>query len=338
VKTQSEIDDFVSRYRKYYDEQEKARTKQNESSEKHTNDEKETRNPSEQSDQNSRNKKAFEEPEIVDFSKTKNPVEKVIEEYVNEGKKELVQYDDSNKSSNKDQIRKTAKKPAGKLQKTSNNKPNANVNKTKAPKVKEVKIKAGTSNWFITPTESTKDTSNSVGINNKKIDLDEMFDSVEDKIQEKINKKLASMKRLQDKQTKNEIRMKRKRKNDDLVNDIDKLGLKGQQKMKPMIDKPMEESTDFNPSNHSSESQNVTNIANFNSDAVSQTKKAEIDPNKFMNVKPVYLKTALPNEIAGEEDALDDSEGEDQHQIISEAFADDDVVDEFQRDKEEEVN
>ena len=108
----------------------------------------------------------------------------------------------------------------------------------------------------------------------------------------------------------------------------------------PIIDKPIEESTSSQPSMEDPQIEKVINITEFNKLVTSKKETAEIDPNKFINMKPKHVKTMLPEEIGGDHDALDDSEGEneeDQHQIISEAFADDDVVDEFRKEKEEEV-
>ena len=71
----------------------------------------------------------------------------------------------------------------------------------------------------------------------------------------------------------------------------------------------------------------------------SNASKIEIDPNKYINIKPKHLNTDLPIDITGGDDVLDDSEDEEERRnVVSEAFADDDVVEEFRKEKEEEVS
>ncbi|XP_011504581.1 PREDICTED: U3 small nucleolar RNA-associated protein 14 homolog B [Ceratosolen solmsi marchali] len=338
MSTQPEIDDFVSRYRKFYDAQKTSEKKQSNIS-KNTNGNENTvqNNISEDNINNERIinnnvKKVFEEPEMEDVCKSRNPVEKIIEEnFPNENG--FGKPDNAKRFCSQDKTHKREKK----VVKTPNAKLKTNLNKTlkKVAKTKGIKIKAGTSNWFISPIESEKKISNDI----KRIDIDEIFDTLENKVQLKVTKKLSKMKNLLNKEIKKENvkKSKRKRGNEDSTNDVEQLGLKGQRNVKPIINKPIEETTNFQPSNKNSGSDGINDTNDFNSNVMQPTKKVEIDPNKFMNVKPVHVKTMLPDDIAGDEDALDDSEYEDQQQIISEAFADDDVVDEFQREKDQEI-
>ncbi|XP_027211390.2 U3 small nucleolar RNA-associated protein 14 homolog A [Penaeus vannamei] len=65
-------------------------------------------------------------------------------------------------------------------------------------------------------------------------------------------------------------------------------------------------------------------------DNIEETKKVDIDPTKFIQVKSERLHTAMPNTMTTDNDALDDSdEDENAEDVIREAFADDYLVDEF---------
>lgn len=77
--------------------------------------------------------------------------------------------------------------------------------------------------------------------------------------------------------------------------------------------------------------------------AESSKKIEEIDPNKFINMKPVKLNTELPDMLVNEGDENDDSDVEEsirksQKDVVSEAFCDDDIVDDFHRDKQKEID
>lgn len=320
VKTEPEIDDFISGYRKFWDE----RNKQNEQ-------EKDNTNKTVSRDESHKNKNV-EEPEIKNFNQKKNPVEKLIEEYSNDKENGFSQC---NTHKDDDQKTLTTAKIMKNLQKTSKNKLGIKSLNNKVTKVKKAKIKVGTSRWSISPTNEIDKVADSDENNLK--DLDEMFDSVEDKIQEKINKKLLKVKKMLDKTTKIEKKKSKINNDDESTNDIDQLGLKGQKNMRPIIDRANQESTSSKPDDESTSIEKISNLVDFNNQATSRKKTTEIDPTKFINMKPKHVGTILPDEIAAD-GALDDSEAEeDQHQIISEAFADDDVIDEFRKEKEDEV-
>ena len=66
---------------------------------------------------------------------------------------------------------------------------------------------------------------------------------------------------------------------------------------------------------------------------------AAIDPNKFMSIEPVKLKSSVPlTEEVGEEDEQEDQEALERRMTLAEAFADDDVVAEFKEDKKRAVD
>lgn len=183
--------------------------------------------------------------------------------------------------------------------------------------------KSGTSRWVISEIEDVEES--------KHIDLDKIFERVEDNVNEKICKKVAEFNNEFEISLLSEKKDKKSRKAKvEYENELDKLGLKSQRPMRPVIDEPLSYSNEDSK-------QAKTNLNTVINPVKSTKSSAEIDPNNFMVVKTKYMKTALPNDMLA--DALDDNDVEDdQQQLISEAFADDDVVDEFRKEKEEEVN
>lgn len=302
VKTEPEIDDFISGYRKFWDEKNKKNTDEQESQNKTVSDD---ANKGTNFDKNSTKNLVYK----------LNPVEKVIEEY----------------SSTKENGFHSSQEYQMDSRKTF---PNKTVIEN-SRKEKKTKIKAGTSNWSVSPISEMIE---QIGSDKKILkDIDELFDSVEDKIQEKINKKLSKVQKMLDNETKKEKKRNKRKKEDQSIDDVNKLGLKGQKVVRPIIDQANEESTSLGPDDESTKVEKAASITDLNKKNSLIKKTTEIDPTKFINMKPKHIGTLLPDEITVD-GALDDSETEeDQHQIISEAFADDDVVDEFRKEKEDEV-
>ena len=167
--------------------------------------------------------------------------------------------------------------------------------------------------------------------------ISKMFDIAEEKMQDQIKSKFE---RVAEKY--NRVAKKQKMKKSvqfKEVNEFDGLEIQATNH-RPILDIALDErvndsSLDLNTeSNYARSTEYNNNLPPPQSDA----SKTEIDPNKYINVKPKHLNTALPADITGGDDALDDSENEDEkHNVISEAFADDDVVEEFRKEKQEEV-
>lgn len=167
--------------------------------------------------------------------------------------------------------------------------------------------------------------------------IDDMFDSVTENIKCKVDYKIQKMKKKLETESKVN---KRKKKEEDKKNEDDTMNLEFKEaKQKPILDLPLEEAT----SKENSQQQDLMSlktIANTEHEFAEKTDThaAEIDPQKYLKIKPKYLKTQMPDLDTGGEDVLDDSEQEEEtHRIMSEAFADDDVVEEFRKEKEEEV-
>ncbi|CAK9811068.1 U3 small nucleolar RNA-associated protein 14 homolog A [Anthophora plagiata] len=110
-------------------------------------------------------------------------------------------------------------------------------------------------------------------------------------------------------------------------------------KQKPILDLPLNESI----SKDTSELNNELKNTNVKYDSILfvpkvNSSEVEIDPNKYINVKPKQLNTDLPAVITEGDEVLDDNEDEEERRnIIIEAFADDDVTEEFRKEKEEKV-
>ncbi|XP_046838453.1 U3 small nucleolar RNA-associated protein 14 homolog A [Vespa crabro] len=197
---------------------------------------------------------------------------------------------------------------------------------------------AATSAWNVQECETlnTDDVKNNSTLLSEKID--EMFDLMEDKMQKRIRTQISRVKR------KFNIDMEKKNNNDNESNvdepDIEELEFKNK-KQKPILNKPMEEVIKSTKSLKDEDVIKLKSLAKSMDKTtidVSKNKDMDIDPNKYINVTPKHLNTDLPNVTTDGDDILDDNEDEEEiHNIISEAFADDDVVDEFRKEKEEEI-
>lgn len=106
-------------------------------------------------------------------------------------------------------------------------------------------------------------------------------------------------------------------------------------KRKPILDSPLVETTSRENVQKDSDLTNLKTIANTVQDSASTSHEVEIDLKKYANIRPKYLKTQLPNvATAGDEDS---EQEEETHRIMSEAFSDNDVAEEFRKEQEEEV-
>lgn len=211
-------------------------------------------------------------------------------------------------------------------------------NKTVKSQKKDMSKVTATSSWNVEPAEdnsvkSVDKSFSSVAPNSEKIN--KIFEFMEDKIQDQIKSKLKHVTQTCDK-------MKRKRKSKKVVVDKDNFdGLEIQSKrQRPILDAGLSERTTENNVDLNTGLGKVKNIKHNNTLSTSKPDKSrvEIDPNMYIKIKPKQLNTDLPLDITGGDDVLDNSEDEDERRnIVSEAFADDDVVEEFRKEKKEEV-
>jgi len=200
----------------------------------------------------------------------------------------------------------------------------------------------GTSAWDVEGLEHDKETEDKHYRKTSK-NIDEMFDSLEENLEHKRDAKLQKAKKelerkIKRKQKRLNEQEKKKRKEDNedekKIRDLEFKNLNP----KPILDQPLDEIT---MSKNMQKKEDLTNLkmtADIEQELVNKNRQSEIDPDKYLNIKPKYLKTQLPDVTNEGEDVLDNSEQEEEtHKIMSEAFADDDVVEEFRKEKEEEV-
>ncbi|CAD7081999.1 unnamed protein product [Hermetia illucens] len=162
----------------------------------------------------------------------------------------------------------------------------------------------------------------------KSVDIDDIFDDAENLLQEKVHEKICKLskdleKREQRKQIKKE--KKHKSKSSDLSfkvkasqPEIDEELLETSANGEPVIEKP----------------QNPHRLANSKADKPS--KQDEIDPSNIAQIKPKSLRTALPDMVNSEEFFDEHDLNEKVQMTIAEAFEDDDIVADFERDREDE--
>ncbi|KAK3923790.1 U3 small nucleolar RNA-associated protein 14-like protein A [Frankliniella fusca] len=194
-------------------------------------------------------------------------------------------------------------------------------------------VTASCGKWEVSPLETAK-----VNVRS----LVDMFDDLQEKISEKAKKKISNFKEQvapQSNQSKKSKSEKRKSKTADASNLLEMKRQKVQIDLDEKLDEGMSANHDF----ASELAEKIQLAKSDSSEEKSQASSApELDPNKFMKTGPIKLRTALPDEVTGGDEALDDSdveEGEKEKQLtISEAFADDDVVADFSREKQEAID
>lgn len=209
-------------------------------------------------------------------------------------------------------------------------------NKKNKMKKKNVNNGGGTTAWQVEELQCNGEADSKIS---KLEDIDDMFDSVEENIKRKVNLKLQKLKeklKVQGKMNKLHANEEKNKENEDYSPNLEFK----ETKQKPILDLPMEETTSNEISQQNTNLTSLETMTNEEKEpnGKSDSREVEIDPKKYLNVKPKYLKTQMPDLETGAEEALDDSEQEEEtYKIMSEAFADDDVVEKFKKEKEEEV-
>lgn len=212
----------------------------------------------------------------------------------------------------------------------------------KSKKVKREIVTSSSGNWTVTSVEVNANGNPKRRKNLEDIDIDDMFDDMNDEITRRCNEKLQSLK----KQVKDASGAKNHKKGKKGQNsDVDEpyLGFRNQKK-KVAIDEELNETANESSQNSSkSDVEKLKGTANSTSAPQTKASAMEIDPNKFINVRVQHLKTCIPNSAIGDQDVMDDIESDEeckqerQRSMLSEAFADDDVLEEFQKEKDDEV-
>ncbi|XP_076661483.1 U3 small nucleolar RNA-associated protein 14 homolog A [Halictus rubicundus] len=341
-KTESEIDNFVKSYRKFWDKENNQLPSQHSKVINNTESEnKELKISAENPDVAKTFDESTESPVNGKYKRledkrtstdTKSLETQSVKELTSENKSKIAKSKNANKTDESKKMTRTIVLDDDKK-----------LNNTVKLQKKDLKKAAATSMWNVESVEEDhiqQEFSSSSNISNKE-KINKIFNTMEDKIQDQIKSKLQHI-------TENYNQMPKKRKLKDCnaqeEDSFDGLEIQTVNK-RLVIDSSLHEGVDENDMESNTDLENAKNIAYSNSlsvikpntNGVNKSEK-EIDPSKYINVKAKHLHTDLPSDITGGDDVLDDSENEDErHNVISEAFADDDIVEEFRREKEEKV-
>lgn len=186
-----------------------------------------------------------------------------------------------------------------------------------------------TSSWIVT------DINKKLVNGTEQDSIDTLFDNMEDDIQSEIVKKLNNLRNKFDKQ---HINNTTKHDSDSDQEYVPDLSFKVNKK-RPVIDMELDETTgtnhsagtiDFNHLKKQSDSVNTNKVSTIDAES--------IDPNKFINLKPKRLLNQAPDMEISDEMLDDDQEKENRQAIVAEAFEEDDIVSDFQKEKQDAID
>lgn len=188
-----------------------------------------------------------------------------------------------------------------------------------------------TSNWVVETIDNSDEP--------KATDITTAFDSLEETVADKLERKLKQLRKKLKQMDKNTKRgegkgSNTKKKNSEFDN-LEYLKMKSK-KIRPIIDEELIETGSKDLPDGSTSIQQQEKIENTATSSV-QAAENNIDPNRFIAVKPKFLNTALPADDNGM-DMLDDDEQVVPRVNIEEVFEEDDVVASFRQEKEDEAN
>lgn len=189
-----------------------------------------------------------------------------------------------------------------------------NSNNKESNNVEVIHTVAGT--WLVS--------TDNINVNSKQKkthrDVENVFKTVETELKNKINKKLENLNKVKVSQSshKNTIKHKHQTMNDDYLKISNK-------RSKTEFNEPLYED---NKALDQISSCNLEDNQGLSSKIVDKPTKApqNIDPTEFLKVTQTSLET---EDMAQIEDHLDDNDNNDQEKLIAEAFADDNIINEF---------
>lgn len=184
--------------------------------------------------------------------------------------------------------------------------------------------------WIVSPVvekecdknniEKKKELENRSNKNNSSID--DLFERAEKNLEKRIKQKLkkVNMTLINEVEEKNNSRM------DSESDDDMELSVKNlrNNKQRPNEDVELLEAPGRGMA---AEKEKLIIATEINSTPSNNISSFEIDPKKYIHVKPKVLNTKLPDEFMQDENVMDDAQ--EQKMTIMEAFADDDVISEF---------
>lgn len=212
----------------------------------------------------------------------------------------------------------------GKIKKNQDNKEVQKIEKTMKKKIKKNKSKdadtsQSTSDWEISSLQNELRSS---------IDVEDVFETLENKLNKKLKQKLMKIKT-------NPKTKKVKKSTTKKTSEKKKLDLSlPSRNKKQVIDEEMSEQTknttdDFNGDNNP----DLVTLKNILANKEKCDEPVNINPDKFMKVKQIDLNTAIPDILT-----IDENEEEvNQRNLIMEAFEDDDIATDFDKEKAEEI-
>ncbi|XP_063386516.1 U3 small nucleolar RNA-associated protein 14 homolog A [Cydia fagiglandana] len=198
---------------------------------------------------------------------------------------------------------------------------------------KKTKTAVATSSWSVEPINVVPETKKA------KRDVSEAHEVLEkniaNKVASKINKLKKDIKNLE-RVTKKSKKIENKQEERD---NLEYLKLK-KQKVKPVIDEELIETAANAPEDVQVSNKPLSDVVKIAQSDVpaKENVDANIDPTRFIQAKPKYLNSVIP-EGEGGHDLLDDDDEQVVPKVnIEEVFEEDDVVDSFRQEKEDEIN
>lgn len=174
----------------------------------------------------------------------------------------------------------------------------------------------------------------------KVADVDNMFDSVEENIKHKVNLKVQKMKKKLETKKKVNKRNKQEedKKNEDYTSNLEFKD----SRQKPVLDLPLEETTSMENSQGDTDLTKLKTILNTEQEPMDKPNIHVEDINlqkDIVNIKATHMNTQIPDMDVEAEDMLYDNEPEEEDffKLRDEAFEDDNIEEEFRKEKEEEV-
>lgn len=160
----------------------------------------------------------------------------------------------------------------------------------------------------------------------RQTEIEDLFEDLEDTVRRKANEKLGALQKPSQPSNREKKKTKKHNKNKVKRN----VNLPRERTLRPEIDEEL--IMDTETTGKTLKIQKI--IKSAGSKEKESVVEKNIDPAKYTSVKTVNLGTQLPHISHGDEESDDDNN---QRQFISEAFADDDVVNDFAKEKSDAV-
>ncbi|KAJ2945730.1 hypothetical protein O0L34_g570 [Tuta absoluta] len=208
---------------------------------------------------------------------------------------------------------------------------------SKQPLQKSTKSKktVATSNWVVETLDESIDNDKS------SVEVSTAFESYENNVSSLVERKLKKIRNdIERLEKKKQSGNKKRQKDKEDFDNLEYLKFK-KQKVKPIIDEALNETATKNDDqaqeNLNNNLSKIINSAKPQDQSLPNSTDTNIDPSRFIQVKPKYLKTVIP-EGENDLDQLDDDEQVVPKVNIEEVFEEDDVVASFRQEKEDEIN